>query len=74
MLPWLHSRQNTALMLDVKEYELTMGISLFPQMLKNTVQKGIPLLTNKVKASSLQAFWECFPNAGAERIYVVGSE
>jgi hypothetical protein len=30
MLPWLHNRQDTALMLDVKEYELTMGISLFP--------------------------------------------
>jgi hypothetical protein len=30
MLPWLHSRQDTALMLDAKEYELTMGISLFP--------------------------------------------
>jgi hypothetical protein len=26
MLPWLYSRQDTALMLDVKEYELTMGI------------------------------------------------
>jgi hypothetical protein len=30
MLPWLHSRPDTACMLDVKEYELTMGISLFP--------------------------------------------
>jgi hypothetical protein len=50
MLPWLHSRQDTALMLDVKEYELTMRISLFPHCQTThlplpTVIKQIPIQT-----------------------------
>jgi hypothetical protein len=58
MLPWLHSRQDTALMLNVKEYELTMGISLFPHCQTTHLPLPTVIKQSPYKPADITTCWK----------------
>jgi hypothetical protein len=69
MLPLLHSRQDNALMLDVRENELIMGISLFPHCKTTHLPLPTVIKQSPYKPADITTCWKNFiPETQLDRL------